>query len=223
MKAKFLTLMSLLVAVGLYGCPSYRTTAMTPRSIETYSIQETINSVTIAAEVFDTKEKAEAAFTVDLTEEGYAPILLVMKNKSKDNILLRRDDIELLDTRGNVVKPIPANVMAEDFEHDKVALAVLGFGIFSYAAAEDANEEMVRDWSSKGLPVEKVLIPNRKAHGVVYFQLEKGLGTLPNSTLHIPVINLRTGETYSIKLRVATGIPAPSVKRTAPAGQSLTG
>ncbi|MFQ5962061.1 MAG: hypothetical protein ACE5MG_11760, partial [Candidatus Methylomirabilales bacterium] len=199
----------------LYGCPSHKIVALAAQPIEAYPGRQTVNGVTITAEPFHSKEKSEKAFTVDLTEEGYVPILLVMKNQSKDNILLRRDDIELLDTRGNVVKPMPANVMAEDFEHNKVALAIIGFGIFSYAAAEEANKEMVRDWSDKGLPAEKILMPNRKAHGVLYFKLEKGLATLANSTLHIPVTNLRTGEIYSVKLRVTTRIPVPDVEGTA--------
>lgn len=214
MKTKLLRLMFLLaVTIGLYGCPSHKMMALTPQPIGAYPIQETVNDVTIAAEAFHTKEKSEKAFTVDLTEEGYVPILLVMQNQSEDNILLLRDDMELIDSRGNVINPFPANVMAEDFEHNKVALALVGFGIFSYAAAEEANKEMLRDWSEKGLPVEKILIPNRKAHGVVYFKLEKGLATLPNSTLHIPISNMRTGETYSLKLRVPIEIPVPDVER----------
>ena len=213
MKAKALRLIPLLVTIGLYGCPSHKMMALTPQRIEAYPVRGTVNDVTIAAETFHTKEKSEKAFTIDLTAEGYVPILLVIENQTEDNILLLRDDIELLDTRGNVVKPVPVNVMIEDFEHSKMAYALFGFGIWSYQAADEANKEMVRDWSNKGLPAEKILIPNRKAHGVVYFKLEKGLDTLPNSTLHIPVHNMRTGETYSVKLRVATGIQVPDVER----------
>ena len=216
MKAKLFRVMFLLgVTIGLYGCPSHKIAALTPQSIETYPVRETINNVTIAAESFETKEKSEKAFTVNLTEVGYAPILLVMDNQSKDNMLLIRDDIELLDTRGNVLKPIPANVMAKDFEHNKVALALVGFGIFSYAAAEEANKEMARDWGEKGMPAEKVLMSYRKTHGVLYFQLGKGLDALPNSTLNIPVRNMRTGETHAVKLRLAgTGIPMPDATLT---------
>ncbi len=212
MKTKLPRLMFLLVVtIGLYGCPSHKMVALTPQPIDAYLARETVNDVTIAAEAFHTKEKAEKSFTVNLTETGYVPILLVMQNRSQDNMLLIRDDIELVDTRGNVIMPSSANVMVEDFEHDKVALAIIGFGILSYAAADDANKEMLRDWSEKGLPAEKVLKPLRKAHGVVYFKLEKGLATLPNSTLHVPISNMRTGETFSVKLRVATELPVPDV------------
>ena len=36
--------------------------------------------------------------------------------------------------------------MASDFEKNKMAYALLGFGIFSYMSAEDANEKMRADW-----------------------------------------------------------------------------
>lgn len=213
MRTKLLRLTILLgVTIGLYGCPSHQIMALTPQSIDTYIVRESVNDVTIAADPFNTKEKVEKAFTIDLTEEGYVPVLLVMQNQSQDNILLHRDDIELVDTRGNVIKPTPANVMAGSFEHNKVALALIGFGIFSYAAAEDANKAMLRDWGEKELPAEKVLIPNRKTHGVAYFRFEKGLATLPNSTLHIPLHNMRTGETHSVKLRILGDIPVPDVE-----------
>jgi len=203
MKASVLAMMVPLLTVGLVACASHETRPLTPQSTDAYLLKQTVAGVIIAVEPLATKEKAEAAFTVDLTEQGYAPILVVMENRSTDNILLLKDNIELVDSRGNVLKPISANVMAEKFEHNKMAYALLGFGIFSYMSAEEANKKMREDWNSKELPAEKVLIPNRKVHGVVYFQLGPGLATLPNATLRIPLQNARTGENYSVDLRIA--------------------
>jgi hypothetical protein len=186
------------------GCTSHDIRQLSPDPISAYPIQTTENGVTVAADPFSSKQKCEQAFTMDLTEEGYVPILLVFENQTQDNVLLVKDDIELVDSRGNVRKPVAASVMVSKFEHNKIAYALLGFGIFSYMSAEDANKKMLQDWSSKELPAEKVLIPGRKAHGVIYLELGPGLTTLPNSKLIVPLLNMRTGERKSGTLQIVS-------------------
>lgn len=202
MKLTFLIGPVLLLCMALVGCASHEIRALIPEPLEAYRIQTSVGGVSIAAEPFSSKEKVEAAFTIDLTEQGYAPILLVMENRSPDNSLLVKNEIELVDSRGNIRKPVSANIMVEKFEHNKIAYALLGFGIFSYMSAEEANRKMRNDLSEKELPAEKVLIPNRKMHGAVYFELGPGLATLPNSTLRVPLLNMRTGERHSATLRI---------------------
>lgn len=205
MRVKLGVLIALLIVGGLIGCASHEIKQLTPQPIEAYQLRETVAGVMIAAEALSTKEKAEAAFSLDLTEGGFAPILLVMENQSRDNILVLKDEIELMDSRGNVHRPTPTNVMVEKFKHNKMAYALLGFGIFSYMSAEEANKKMRSDWGSKELPAEKILLPARKTHGVVYFELGPGLDTLPNSTLRVPLQNLRTGENHFATFRIGTG------------------
>jgi hypothetical protein len=200
---KSIGVLGAVLMVGLFACASHEARPLLPQPIEAYQSRETIGKVTIAAEPLATKQKAEAAFYLDLTEQGYAPILLVADNHSEDNVLIVRDDIELADSSGNIHRPVPATAVAEKFERNKMAYALLGFGIFSYMSAEEANKKMVSDWASKELPAEKLLLPYRKSHGVVYFELGVGLATLPNSRLKIPLKNLRTGENQSVLLRIA--------------------
>jgi hypothetical protein len=95
-----------------------------------------------------------------------------------------------------------------------MAYALLGFGIFSYMSAEEANKKMRSDWTAKELPREKVLIPNRKTHGVVYFDMGPGLAGVPNAGLDIPLSNMRTGEMIHAKLRVADSTPVPEKGET---------
>jgi hypothetical protein len=196
-----LILLSLL-SLTFLGCASHDIRQLTPEAINAYQIQTTENGVVVAAEPFNTKAKAESAFTIDLTEQGFVPVLLVFENRTQDNVLLMKDDIELMDSQGNIRKPVPANVMVSKFEHNKIAYALLGFGIFSYISAEDANRKMLQDWTSKELPAEKVLIPARKSHGVVYFELGPGLSTLSNSTLSVPLLNMRTSERKAGTLKI---------------------
>lgn len=184
------------------GCASHDIKQLAPDPIHAYQIQATEGGVVVAADPFNTKEKAESAFTIDLTEQGFVPVLLVLENRTRDNVLLIKDDIELTDSRGNIRKPVAANVMVSKFEHNKIAYALLGFGIFSYMSAEDANRKMLQDWSSKELSAEKVLIPDRKTHGIVYFYLGPGLQTLSNSVLKVPLVNMRTSERKVVTLRM---------------------
>ena len=202
MKSNVFPALIFVFSLVLGGCASHETRALSPNRVDAYRIKVNEAGVVIAADPFDNKQKVEGAFTVDLNEQGYVPILLVMENTTADNFQVLKGDIELIDTSGNVRKPVIANIMVEKFEHNKIAYALLGFGIFSYMSAEEANKKMLRDWSTKELPAEKILIPNRKTYGVVYFDVGPGLGTFPGSTLQVPVVNLRTGERHTAKLKM---------------------
>lgn len=191
------------VSLTLMSCASHEIKQLAPDPIAAYQIQTTQDGVVVAADPFNTKEKTESAFTIDLTEEGFVPVLLVFENRATDNVLLIKDDIELTDSRGSIHKPVSANVMVGKFEHNKMAYALLGFGIFSYMSAEDANKKMLEDWSSKELPAEKLLIPGRKLHGVVYFYFgPTHLDSLSNSVLKVPLLNMRTNEGAAMTLRM---------------------
>ncbi len=135
-----------------------------------------------------------------------------MNNESADSQLVMKADIELIDSAGNVRKPVPANVVVEKFKHNKMAYE-LGFGIFSYTSADDANKKMVGDLSNKELPAEKVLLQNRKTYGALYFDLGPGLKTLPNATLIVPIHNMKSGQTKQIKVRMAEDLPLPQVQQ----------
>ena len=65
--------------------------------------------------------------------------------------------------------------MAADFEKNKMAYALLGFGIFSYMSAEDANEKMRADWTGKELGSDTIINAGRSADGFVYFKMPNGL------------------------------------------------
>jgi hypothetical protein len=64
--------------------------------------------------------------------------------------------------------------MAEALEHNKMVYALLGFGIFSYMSAEEANRKMASDWRDKELQDTFIMNPGRKRHGFLYFELPEG-------------------------------------------------
>lgn len=193
-KVRAAWLMAGLLAIGLVACVSHEIRPLNPQPIEAYGLRETSGDVTVAAESLTTKEKAEAAFSIDLTERGYAPILLLMENQSGDAILLLRDQIELVDGQGNLHRPMPACAVVEKIEANQ--------GIISSIFAKEAREKRRSDWSNKELPAEKTLMPNQQHHGVLYFELGPGLPALPKAALYVPFKNLRTGERHAVFLRM---------------------
>ncbi len=86
--------------------------------ISAYRIQTTESGVAVAADPFSSKQKCEQGFTIDLTEQGFVPVLSVFENQTQDNILLVKYDIELVDSQGNVRKPVAANVMVSKLIYD---------------------------------------------------------------------------------------------------------
>ena len=201
MKSKILINVTLLL-IMLAGCASHEVKDLAVKSADDYASREEVAGVTVAIETYETKEKVEEAFTINLTEEGIVPILLVMENQSDVSFYLLKENIELTDTQGNVRNPVSAEVVAQKFEHNKMVYALLGFGIFSYMSAEEANKKMLSDWREKELPAEKVLNPNRKVSGAVYFDLGEGLNALPNSILSLQFRDLGSNEFHEVKINI---------------------
>ena len=101
MKSKILINVTLLL-IMLAGCASHEVKDLAVKSADDYASREEVAGVTVAIETYETKEKVEEAFTINLTEEGIVPILLVMENQSDVSFYLLKENIELTDTQGNV-------------------------------------------------------------------------------------------------------------------------
>jgi hypothetical protein len=185
---------------AISGCAWHDTKEINPDPVDAYRIRTTEAGVAIAADVFHPKWKVEAAFTVDLNEHGYLPIMLVIENRTGNRFQLRTADIELTDGRGKVRRPVPAEAIAQKLEHNAMLYGLIGFGFLSYKSAEDANKKMLDDWGGKELPPQIVLLPRRATHGVVYFHLGRGFVLPPKSVLHLSFSNVWTGQKRSARL-----------------------
>jgi hypothetical protein len=193
----------LLLFYGIAGCAWHEAKDLNPDRVDAYRIRTMEAGVVIAADVFHPRWKVEAAFSVDLNEHGYLPILLIMENRTGNKFQLRTGDIELTDGRGRKRRPIAVEVMAQKLEHNPMLYGALGFGILSYKSAESANKKMLDDWGDKELPPQSVLLPRRTTHGVVYFDLGRGFMLPPKSALHLSFSNMWTGERRSARLPLA--------------------
>lgn len=91
--------MSMLVFGWLFvnGCASYPYGVVDIRPAEQYPGYIAANGVSVAADSYDSEERAEAAFYVDLTSEGFYPINLIFRNDTKDRLIVLGDTVELID------------------------------------------------------------------------------------------------------------------------------
>jgi hypothetical protein len=173
-----------LIAAGLLlavpACASYEHKAINYQAAQSGGHTVTVDGVTVAVEAFETKAETVGAFDEDLTQEGIVPVQLLIRNGTSGNVLVQRDTVQLVDATGQVHQPVPAVVVAEAVEDNAIAYGLLGFGIFSYASAQEANEERTADYQAKELDEAKIVAPGTDHGAFVYFKLPKGVD--PNSS-----------------------------------------
>lgn len=183
---------------SLLGCASYKPQAISVCKIDEYTLCAKKDNISFAADPYDNSEKAKSAFYADVNSQGYYPVQLIFKNDTPDKIMLLRQTVEL-ESGGKLYRTTRSSNMYNDFEHSKMAYALLGFGIFSYMSAEEANRKMEADWREKEMPEQLIVLPGLTSHGFVYFKLPPGT-TLRGSKLKVEAERL--GEKKSVNLEL---------------------
>ena len=166
-----------LLLVSSFGCATHKVNQIENRPVESYPNAVVLDGVSAGADPYDTAEKAQRGFYQDVTREGFFPVHFVFKNDTNDRVIILRETVELLHTNGNIYRPVRSTTMYNAFENNKIAYALLGFGIFSYMSAEDANRKMESDYRDKELAEQVIILPGLRANGFIYFQLPKGSTT----------------------------------------------
>jgi hypothetical protein len=198
---KLLTLLCGLVLLALSGCTSYKAGIAEVRDIGQYGNATLVNEVQVAAEVYSTADKIKQGFYIDVSEKDYYPVQIVVQNGAANRMLVLKERIEVSDSAGNSYRPINVATMADEFEHNKMAYALLGFGIFSYMSADDANKKMAADWRDKELVSESIVNPGRKTAGFIYLKMPKGVKPV-GMTLNLDVENLETKAVSKFAVRL---------------------
>jgi hypothetical protein len=168
------------------GCASYDAKTVNVQKPSVYAAHMVGDGFEIGAEAFDTDAKTKAAFDEKLVRKGVYPVQVVIENTSDKSLLIVRDQIELSGAVTNAVRPMSSTEVAEEVEANAIAHAIFGFGILSYAAAENANDEREADYTNKQLPQELVVRPGRMNGGFVFFRLPRG-EKLAGKKLIVPV------------------------------------
>jgi len=193
---------STIAIILLSGCASYKVNQVSVHHADAYLHKQTKHDITVACDPFDTADKAKSAFHIDVTKKGYYPINVIISNKGPNQIAIIKQNIVLHDTSGGVNMPVDSAVVVDQYEHNALMEAFFGFGIFSYMAADEANEKMKADWYEKELPEEKILKPGRQVHGFVFYKPKTSAKVISNATMEITLQNLQTQKyiVFEVKL-----------------------
>lgn len=202
MKSNLAVLIALIpAALFISGCTSYEVGPVSVRDVNEYTNVAKNSGVTVAADLLSDPEKIKESFDVNLTEKDFYPVQIVIKNDTEGRVLLTKDSIEVSDSAGNIYRPINVAVMSDEFEHNKMAYALLGFGIFSYMSADDANKKMAADWASKEMASEVIVNQSRRNAGFIYLKMP--VGVKPNGmTLDLKIDELEAKSTLDLKVRL---------------------
>lgn len=199
-KTSVLLSLALMVAVSV-GCATYQHGQIDTKAVDAYSSSSSIGGITIAADAYDTTEKAKQVFYEDVLSKCFHPIQLIIQNNTKDRIIILKETVELIDASENSFRPVSSVIMSDACQHNKMAYALLGFGIFSYMSAEEANKKMAADWRDKELADQVMVEPGRKKDGFLYFKLPEGK-TTKGSKLRFTGEKLESKENISFEINM---------------------
>jgi len=191
-------LLILLLMLGAASCATYKQPRINIRPVDEYPNISTTQGISVAADPYDTTEKAKEGFRADVTRKGFFPVNLIFKNDTNECVRIRRETIELIDENGVVHRPVNSKVMFENLKFSAVARFIAGsvisvaVGAVSSVSAILANRKMKADWGQKEIPDELIIPPGRNMSGFVYFRLPEG-ETTTVSKLCVESVRVDTG------------------------------
>lgn len=134
-----------------------------------YPNRQTIDGVTVAADVFDTAEKARTAFgKANPYQHGVLPVLVVMRNDTAKALSLTGIQLEYISPDRTKIEPTPASDVPyiTGNRQRKVVQNPLPTGIPGIKGKNPLGASEIQERAF----VAKMLPPGESAHGFVYFQ-----------------------------------------------------
>ena len=184
------------------GCASHKAGLVQDMSADSYSNYQEVSGVEVAADLYNEESKTKEIFYINVNKEHYYPVNLVIQNNTENRLLVMGDDQVLKSSSDAIFRPIPTPHMIQEFERSKMAYALLGFGIFSYMSAEEANEKMAADWTEKALGAETIVSSGRRKSGFLYFKLPEDVD--PESlVLHVQLEELESKTIHNLEINLA--------------------
>ena len=117
-------------------------------------------------------------------------------------MVIDRGAIHLVAKTGEKYAAVSSADVVKELRHKSAAYGALGFGIFSFMDAEEANAQMKTDWSSKELPPSMFFGRDQKHTGFVYFGLPENIRP-ETMTLLVPAENFTTGAIITLQASFA--------------------
>jgi len=183
------------------ACASHKAGFIPVKNTNEYMNYQKQEDVEIAADLYANELKTKEGFYLNVNEKNFYPVNLIVRNNSEGRLFLLKADVRIVDSVGNQYFPTSCSVMSGEFERSKIAYALLGFGIFSYLSADEANKRMETDRREKELANDLVISPGQRASGFVYFKMPEGFK--PNGMiLKVKLESPETKKTHSFDLQL---------------------
>ncbi len=187
------------LALVVSACAGYDKPQISVLPIEEYQHRVNVDGISMAAEPYNTADKATLVFDEDLTAKGYYPINVVIRNDTDDRLLILKKTLALIDGSGVAYQPIDATLVAEDVDDNKMADGFLDFDILSFASTEEVDEERKSHYAAEQMAETMVIRPGQVQNGITYFYLPAGIA-LDGMTLHIDAEHMGSDRTTELAL-----------------------
>lgn len=194
-----LSLTTLLMAVS---CTSHKIAELPPFIFDANVYRIEKDGIVIGVDPYFDAERIEDAFYVDMSKAGFYPIRLRISNLTSNRLVIDRGAIHLVAKTGEKYAAVSSADVVKELRHKSAAYGALGFGIFSFMDAEEANAQMKTDWSSKELPPSMFFGRDQKHTGFVYFGLPENIRP-ETMTLLVPAENFTTGAIITLQASFA--------------------
>jgi len=140
----------------------------TPPTIESIETKQTGNGVTVAVVPYHTEALASQAFgKLNPYQHGITPVLLIIRNDSKESLSLERMQVEYIDKTRERIEATPAGEVKYGRSPKRPSMTpspIPGIRLGSKKNPLAAAEIEGRAFAAKMLP------PGESAHGFLYFQ-----------------------------------------------------
>lgn len=200
----------LVLAGGLIftGCASYTPTLVRLTLAGPDTKKAVKGDLVVYAEEFVTGEKSERAFDTNMPGEGVLPILISVENNGRESFDVNVADVRLLGEKPlKLLAPEDAAVRAQRGTAGRalgwsviVPIITIPFAIGGSAIhTANVNQQIVRDFTAKGLP-DGAVLPNKERSGFVFFESDGNRKDVAGLVLEVTVRNSDTGEPISVEL-----------------------
>jgi hypothetical protein len=163
-------LFSLLLALGTFGCATYKPAPLPNLQPEFAPYSETIDNVTLSCKTLS-KAECKKYFDRDIIDKGYQPVQLSIKNATKKYILFSNQGISL---------PVSSPEEVAEKCHTSTVGRATGYGVAGLfvwpllipavvdgISSSQANTNLDRDFSEKN--IEQIIINPFATHSGIIF------------------------------------------------------
>jgi hypothetical protein len=148
------------------------------RPASSYPCRQTISGLTIAAEVFDTREEMRSAFEkLDLSRYGILPVLVVMKNDSEKVLRIETARFEYMRPDRKRLAAVPASEVRYLYGPKKPQTVPLPRSPIPRVGGREKNP--LQAWEIEGRAFAARMLPaGESASGFIYFQTANHRGAV---------------------------------------------